>query len=232
MHRARWAWLAGFGAVVGAGAFIASCSAAQEAIGISSAPLTVGAVVDITANGSELSGDWTPSNASLDADILCVASNGSQWNWSQDHGANWTNCNNLNASCNGDGGTFQFDSGTFANWFMQGSDQTLVADKLGHVAWVSLADNNSCAKGAKGVVAMVSSDGGKTFDFPHAVLVNDNTCSNGCQDQPDAAFDYSTSPPTLVISWRHAGAGSGTANGACTRRYFIDASNLLKPMDD
>jgi hypothetical protein len=232
MLQARWTWLAFVGLILGTAAFLASCSDAREALGIGVAPLTVGPVVDIAPSRNELSGDWTPAGGTLDADILCVASNGSQWTWSQDHGANWNVCNNITASCNGDGGTFPPDSGPLATvWTMQGSDQTIVADKLGHVVWVSMADNNSGCP-ARGVVAMVSSDGGKTFDFNNAVLVNDNTCSNGCQDQPDGAFDYSTSPPTLVISWRHAGAGNGSANGACTRRYFINASNILQPMDD
>jgi hypothetical protein len=37
---------------------------------------------------------------------------------------------------------------------------------------------------------------------------------------------------SLVVAWRHAGVVNPGAYGACTRRYFIDASNLLQPMDD
>jgi len=229
----RWTAVAVVGVLAAASTFVASCSAAREAIGISSAPLTVGGVVDIAPSRSELTGDWTPANAAMDADTLCVASNGSQWSWSQDHGTTWSTCNNLDASCNGTLGTFTPDAGALAGWFMQGSDQTLVADKLGHVVWVSMADNNSGCSTAKGVVAMVSSDGGKTFDFGDAVLLNDTACSNGCQDQPDATFDFSTSPPTLLTSWRHQGVQSPPgAYGACTRRYFIDSTSHLQPMDD
>jgi hypothetical protein len=235
MLRTRWTWLAVLGFVVSGTTFLASCSAAQEALGITSSALTTGSVVDMATVGGEMSGDWTPDSGGLD--ILTWGFNGNQWVWSSNQGATWTWCNSalnngVDASCNGTFGAFAIpDSGTLNGFFLAG-DPTVVADKMGNVVYVSLADNNSgCGNGTKGVVAVLSTDGGRTYNWNTMVLVNDTACSNGCQDQPDATFDFSTSPPSLIVAFRHDGVTPGTF-GACTRRYFIDGTSHLVPMND
>ena len=68
---------------------------------------------------------------------------------------------------------------------------------------------------------LISTDGGKTF--PTYQMVNDFGCANGVQDQPSAAMDPTTDPPTLWVSFRHQGSTLATSGG-CVRggQFFGD----------
>ena len=106
------------------------------------------------------------------------------------------------------------------------SDSTVVPDGTGNVAFVGLADTNGKSEGSDGdelAVAAVSTNGGGSFDG--LTVVNSDGCGTGgyVVDQPDAKFDYTTSPATLwvVYRWR---ASSGGTYGACIRRGIVDTS--------
>jgi len=112
-------------------------------------------------------------------------------------------------------------------------DPVLVADHQGNVVLVNMfqsaqnhqiAEQDGGADNVDDIVAVVSTDGGRTFQSDHVKFVNDGHCSDGKQDQPAAAFDYTTTPPTLWVAYRHAGS-PGHSYGACVRRGFLDPSN-------
>jgi len=118
----------------------------------------------------------------------------------------------------------------FSTW---AGDTTLVADGYGNLVYISLANRANPPGGAANyVAAVVSTDGGKTFDG--ATVTNAGNGTGGCGvnvgndqvDQPDATFDYSTSPPTLWVAWRHRD-NAGATWGACFRRGVIDTT--VKP---
>jgi len=97
------------------------------------------------------------------------------------------------------------------------------------VVYVTLADIDKNPETAERVVAAVSTDDGKTFR--KAFPLNEDSCSNGEQDMPHAAFDYTTAPPTLWVVWRHQGTKLGSFGG-CIRRFFLDVTGVLVPLDD
>ncbi len=102
------------------------------------------------------------------------------------------------------------DGGERWNW---GGDPTVVADGLGNLAYVGLGN------GTTFVFVSVSQNAGASFDS--TVIANDVGCGNGVQDQPNAIFDVSTSPPTLWVVWRHSGIGGPASSGACIRRGIV-----------
>jgi len=95
------------------------------------------------------------------------------------------------------------------------------------VVYVTLADTDGNLSTAERVVAVV----GDGATFPTAFPVNQDSCGNGTQDMPNAQFDYTTSPPTLWVVWRHNGTGIGSFGG-CIRRFFIDGTGSLVPLEN
>jgi hypothetical protein len=83
------------------------------------------------------------------------------------------------------------------------------------------------------IIAVVSTDGGRTFNGDHVAIVNDGHCSGGTIDQPAASFDYTTEPPTLWVVYRHA-VNPNAHDGACVRRGFLNSanSNRITWLDD
>lgn len=110
----------------------------------------------------------------------------------------------------------------FVQW---GGDPTIVSDGRNNVVMIGLADTNNASEGTAGeeiVVASVSTNAGQSFTF--SGVVNDNGCGTGgyVQDQPGAVFDYTTSPPTLWVVWRHRRNSLEASYGTCIRRGVID----------
>jgi len=143
------------------------------------------------------------------------------WAWTEDIGEapgerTWTYCNSSDPRflC---GGPVPLAPGQ-VNFI---GDPYLAAanDNSGTVVYTQMADGPNQPAGL--IVAAISRDGGRTF--ANTVRVNDDGCSGGAQDQQAAAFDHTTSPPTLWVAWRHRNVTSipGTY-GACVRGGTVD----------
>ncbi len=206
----------------------ASSSPETEVTGTISEALEAGTVVTISGGTQEPSSCWSPPSAGRE--ILCTSSNSTQWAWSPNGGQTWTPCSLGSTSCNGtDAGV---DAG--AGWSFIG-DTTVVSDhrtdlpRGSHVVFVTLTDDGtSGTKGGRRVVALVSNDSGQTFLPQSLTQVNDGVCGDSVQDQPGATFDYTTSPPTLWVVWRHFGPN---AYGGCVRRGYVGNDDAIHWLD-
>lgn len=97
-------------------------------------------------------------------------------------------------------------------------DPWLVTDRLGHLVYMNMALGNDGQ--TKYIVAGISLDGGRTIR--RTVIVNENKCNDGEEDQPAAAFDTTVNPPELWVVWRHR--GKGAKFGACFRHGHLNLS--------
>ncbi len=210
------AWL---GTTVCVAATFASCAAHDDVA--SSSAATTATLLD---GGAINPMEQEPSAVFADRSLLVVGYNdersalvpgGSTMGWARsfNNGVTFTKCN-ANAPCNGSGVDVSRVTG-FRSFLRHPS---LATDGKGHVVYVTLADTDGDPSTAERVVAVLSSDYGQTFTT--AFPVNQDSCANGVQDMPYATFDYTTSPATLWIVWRHN--GSGGSFGGCIRRFFID----------
>lgn len=221
----RTQWLVSTAALVGSVAW--GCAMLPENIGHTSEALEAGFLgSNNLVNSNEVWSAWSPglvdpNTGAPGPDTLVMGYNVSNtaqgWAWSDDQGHTW----NPRSTSSIDAG-----AGTIIR-----SDPVMVADHLGNVVFVdqfiSAASQAKAPDGGLGVtdqdIAMVSNDGGRTFKSDHLAIVNDGaTCADGIQDQPAAAFDYTTTPPTLWVAFRHRGGAGGSLYGACVRRGFIN----------
>lgn len=130
----------------------------------------------------------------------------------------FTHCNVLTTSCGVTPPIPGYDS-------PKGGGNTGVAvDQRGHVVMVALASTGQTTS-QEAVAAYISEDNGQHFQY--STRVNVGPCSNGYQDQPHAAFDLTTEPPTLWVVWRHNGAGS---YGACIKSGTLNLPNASQPI--
>ena len=235
INRARARWFAFSASAVGTLVVLVRCSSVDPSIGSStgaviSSPYDAGGTIDPVEQ--EPSAVWnTAANPFGQAVPQLVvgyndesASEGLLGKAISPDGITFTKCNIL-AACNGSLDVSRVGS---VKTFLR--HHTVVADGFGDVVYVTLADTDGDTSNAESVVALLSTDSGTTFSA--AFPVNADSCSNGKQDMPHAAFDYTTNPPTLWIVWRHN--GSGGSFGGCIRRFFINTSSgtpLITPLD-
>lgn len=192
--------------------------------------------------GQEPQGAWTPRTGILVYDDES-ANVGTPvgWAWTP-NGITWNVCNADNTgNCNG---VAKIDTTRILDFDAKGGSflrhHSVAAEGGGdRVVYVTLADIDKNPNAAERVVGLVSIDGGKTFKtaFPlNDPASNHFTCSDDQQDMPHASFDYTTVPPTLRVVWRNSGSirifGQPIPVNACVRRFFLDPSNALVPLDD
>lgn len=190
------------------------------------------------AQGRESSAAFSPASAAGPGTLIVqyntwgappVIPSLTGWSWSQNGGTTWTTCNNLD-SCPGGaccppgviGAAVPFAPGQ-AFW---SGDPAVAAGAPGQVVMINVGGDNPAGgtpdERTRMIVASISLDGGRTFPSTVRVSNLQGDCGGGRQDQPHATFDMGTSPPTLWVSWRHAGAGTF---GGCVRRGQIVPTN-------
>lgn len=207
------------------------------------AVVTIGSagVVTVSSNtASEVSATVSPDPQSSTGGIVLVSgfndSGPSLFGYGYSTtGASFTACNqgSPTSKC-GAGNEYP---GPSAQW-SYASDPTMVADNQGNVVFVTLERSTSGLAAPDRVVATVSPDGGRSFNkrtianddplcepsLPEADYAACHQCLlGGANDQPDATFDLTTTPPTLWVVWRRAQilAGGITGFGACIRQGFL-----------
>lgn len=157
---------------------------------------------------------------------------GFSWSWSQD-GATWNPCGSTRPGCGGPGATVPNAPG--AVFFL--GDSAIAADpSQPQVVVATNLANSPNSTVADRVVASLSFDGGRTFRS--TVQVADDDCANGRQDQQAMAFDPTTVPATLWVTWRHAGSDTygacvrgGTVNVAMSRIDWLGPSQEVENLD-
>ena len=179
----------------------------------------------VRGRASSPSAVFSPAQVGRTSSILAVGyddfgpTSPAGWSFSVDQGMTWTPCNMIDTGvyggCNGGPATLATPTMT---WLGKSS---LVADGRGNVAYVTLAADKTPARPTL-VVATLSTDGGRTFGkgTGSTLVVNEQggDCDGGVQDLPNAAFDFTTEPPTLWVVWRHKAHASF---GGCVRRGQI-----------
>jgi len=198
-----------------------------------------GCVVFGGPGGSVAPSEQEPSAVWTQPDTLLVGYNDETpggattmgWAFSNNGGVTWKKCASNNpGNCN----TKPIDTGLVGKSVTFVRHPAVATDGLGNGVYVTLADTDGSPDSAERVVGMISTDGGKTFGA--AQPLNADSCDNGEQDMPHAAFDYTPSPATLWVVWRHRGVTQGGSFGGCIRRFFIQPMKMappkLTPLDD
>jgi len=134
------------------------------------------------------------------------------WAFTDFPGINWT-------PHDADDPKTKISTASITDFFDWKGNAAVVADQRGHVVYIIGAHIKE-ANGDSKIVALLSDDGGSSFNKVPAIVVNDvGNCSDGRQDQPHATFDLTTEPPTLVVVWRHL--SGGFQHGVCVRRGVV-----------
>ncbi len=242
-YKKKWIGLGLVVVGVATGLVIAACSNGDQGnAGTSSAAVeftgsTVGSATDGGALGPQnVSAVWSPQLLSRSGGMFCVGSSMTQnssdpsdmmaWFFAQDATSNpYTHCSPSTAGCADCAQTTQFPTIGFTT--LTGSDllgsPSLAADNQGNVVYVGLASTTGSSTTADTVVAMISTDGGQTFN--NMVVVNSDSghsCNTGTQRLPHATFDTTVFPPVLYVVWGNNNSGQF---GGCMRHGTIDITN-------
>jgi len=211
--------------------------AAHDDVGVTASDLATGYGTIVVIPPSSFA-TQEPASAFADFSRVVAGANvpGANQAWSTDNvsGTTITNIKSCDMFGNGVGTCTTVSTTPLSTFGFWNGDPSIVADGLGNVVYVSMMVSAGNGSNDTDVVALVSTDGGNSFggltSANHDSRFPDQCGSTGTNvggvatiDQPRATFDYTTSPPTLWVTYRWRAEDAGTYGG-CIRRGVLDNS--------